>query len=499
MRDHTTGNHPTQAHWNWDTSYLRLPTSCYSRVAPVPVPAPELILLNDSLALNLGLRPHALRAPSSIAVLAGNAAPAGSETLAQAYAGHQYGHFTQLGDGRAHLLGEHITPDGKRFDIQLKGSGRTPYSRRGDGRAALGPMLREYIISEAMHALGIPTTRSLAVITTGEQVFRTTVQPGAILTRVAASHIRVGTFEWLAASSDAEALSALVHYTLQRHFPTLDPASDPALTLLQAAVPLQAELVARWLLVGFVHGVMNTDNMAVCGETIDYGPCAFIDHYDPNAVFSSIDHHGRYAYAQQPGIAQWNLARLAEALLPAMSGPESVRLERAEEAVHSFSDHFKRAYHSGLCAKLGLQLRSNEDVALANDLLHWMRTHAADFTNTWHALDPELPTPAQDLPGVPTADRTFTLWHDRWLHRWQQEHRHAEQVLTVMQRHNPRYIPRNHLVEEALQAAVEDNDLNPLQQLNQILATPYLQKPDTTRYQSPPPPGQRVYQTFCGT
>ncbi|NBU41829.1 MAG: YdiU family protein, partial [Planctomycetia bacterium] len=373
------------AGWRFDNSYARLPDPFFSRTTPEPVRAPALVAFNEPLAADLGLDAAALGG-SAAAVFAGNDVPPGAEPLAQAYAGHQFGHFTNLGDGRAILLGEHVAPDGRRFDIQLKGSGRTPYSRNGDGRAALGPMLREYLVSEGMHALGIPTTRSLAVAATGEAVLRERPLPGAVLTRVAASHIRVGTFEYAAALGDPALLPALLDHAIARHYPEITAADDKAAAFLDAVIERQAALVARWMLVGFVHGVMNTDNMALSGETIDYGPCAFLDVYDPATTFSSIDHAGRYAYANQPAIAHWNLARLAESLLPLVPGGEEAALETARGIVDTFRARFERHYLAGARAKLGLVTAEEGDAALFAAILQWMHETGADFTATFAGL-----------------------------------------------------------------------------------------------------------------
>ncbi len=372
--------------WNFDNSYVSLPQSLFTNYQPTPVRSPKLAILNDSLATSLGLNVQALQSEEGVATLAGNQVPDGAFPLAQAYAGHQFGHFTMLGDGRALLIGEHITPRGERVDIQLKGSGRTPYSRGGDGRAALGPMLREYMISEAMHALGIPTTRSLAVVTTGESVIRETALPGAILTRVAVSHIRVGTFQYASKWGTAEDLRALADYTLQRHYPDADAAENRYLSLFQEVIKRQAELIAKWQLVGFIHGVMNTDNMAISGETIDYGPCAFMDTYDPATVFSSIDAQGRYAYGNQPQIAGWNLARFAEALLPLLHDQQEEALKLAEDAILEFPKLYESNWLAGMRAKLGIFNEEEQDEALIEDLLSLMQEHHADYTNTFRAL-----------------------------------------------------------------------------------------------------------------
>src|SRR5688500_16283299 len=374
------------AGWRLEHTYAELPQLFSSHAALTPVSNPRLVAFNRPLAAMLGLEPEALERPDGVAILAGNVLPDGGRAIAQAYAGHQYGHFTALGDGRAILIGEQITPSGDRLDLQLNGAGQTRFSRRGDGRAALGPMLREYIISEAMHALGIPTTRSLAVVATGEPVYREDVLQGAVLTRVAASHIRVGTMQWAAAHDDPEATRALADYARARHYPDLAEAPEPYIALFEAILERQASLIARWQLVGFVHGVMNTDNMAVSGETIDYGPCAFMDTYDPATVFSSIDHGGRYAYGNQPPIAQWNLARLAEAMLP-LFDPEADRAaERATAALDRFPALFEQHWLDGMRAKLGLFTRERDDEGLVNDLLAWMLRQSADFTNTFRLI-----------------------------------------------------------------------------------------------------------------
>jgi serine/tyrosine/threonine adenylyltransferase len=421
-----------------------------------------------------------------VALFAGNHLPPGAMPLAQAYAGHQYGHFTALGDGRAILLGEQWTPRGERFDIQLKGAGPTPYSRRGDGRAALGPMLREYIISEAMHALGIPTTRSLAVVTTGEAVFRQELLPGAVLTRVAASHIRVGTFEWAAAHGDMTALKALADYTIQRHYPEAAQAENPYLAMLEAVIERQAKLLCHWQLVGFIHGVMNTDNMAISGETIDYGPCAFMDVYDPTTVFSSIDRHGRYAYGNQPKIAQWNLARFAEALLPLLHEDEKHSIEMANEAIDAFQAKFQHHWIAGMRAKIGLFGEQAEDAALIQSLLEWMQETKADFTNAFRDLGSTSSVPDE--------------WQQRWQSRLSQQPQTQNEVLMRMRQSNPAFIPRNLWVEDALKAASEQGDLNPMLRLLTVLAAPYDHEATVpAEYADPPPTCGGRYQTFCGT
>jgi uncharacterized protein YdiU (UPF0061 family) len=471
-----------------------LPEVFYVRQNPVPVRAPELVVFNVPLAQALGLNPDTLRTEDGATVFGGNRIPERAAPLAQAYAGHQFGHFTMLGDGRAILLGEQVSPQGERFDIQLKGSGRTPFSRQGDGRAALGPMLREYIISEALHALGIPTTRSLAVVTTGEPVYRETPLQGAILTRTAASHIRVGTFEYAAARGKPDELRALADYTIRRHFPDLETAENPYLALLKAVMQRQAALVAQWLLVGFIHGVMNTDNMSLCGETIDYGPCAFMDAYDPNTVFSSIDHHGRYAYGRQPRIAQWNLARLAETLLPLMHGDQQEAIAMATEAISGFPDTFRRYWLGGMRAKLGLSNQETGDASLVEDLLDGMHRHGADFTNTFRDL---ASGSRPEVSAFQTSD--LKQWFARWQDRLKRQPDDQEASRRRMTAHNPAVIPRNHRVEEALAAAVERDDFTVMENLLAVLAHPYEDPPEGAGYDLPAPPSAEPYRTFCGT
>lgn len=474
--------------WCFDNSYARLPGIFYTKQPPGPVAKPELVIFNHALATELRLD-----SAEDAAVLAGNQLPDGAEPLAQAYAGHQFGHFTMLGDGRAVLLGEHLTPDGHRFDIQLKGSGRTPFSRNGDGRAALGPMLREYIISEAMHHLGIPTTRSLAVVTTGETVIRETVQPGAILTRVASSHLRVGTFEYAAMRQDRAALKALADYTIQRHYCELKDTSKPYLELLKAVMARQAELIAHWLRVGFIHGVMNTDNMALSGETIDYGPCAFMDEYDPMAVFSSIDHQGRYAFGNQPLIAQWNLARFAETLLPLLHENIDQAVDVVEAALADFPEMLRRYWLRLMGHKLGLfEIQPGDDVLITN-LLSLMHEYQADYTNSFRVLADD------QLPVEPLfQDARFLLWLKQWRERLGLQSQTFVEAKALMNAANPVVIPRNHQVEAALQAAVQGR-LEPLHLLLAALNQPYADHPAHIVYQQTPTEIQKVRQTFCGT
>jgi uncharacterized protein YdiU (UPF0061 family) len=485
------------AGWHLEHTYAQLPALFHAHAAPSPVAAPRLVAFNRPLAASLGLDAEALAGPEGVAIFAGNALPEGARPIAQAYAGHQFGYFTALGDGRAILLGEQITPAGERVDIQLKGAGQTRFSRRGDGRAALGPMLREYIISEAMHALGIPTTRSLAVAMTGEPVYREAVRDGAVLTRVAASHIRVGTMEWAAewasAHRDLHALRALADYTRARHYPELADAPDPHVALFEAIVERQASLVARWQLVGFIHGVMNTDNMALSGETLDYGPCAFMEVYDPATVFSSIDQGGRYAYANQPPIAQWNLARLAEAMLPLFGDDTDRAVERASTALVRFAQLVEQYWSSGMRSKLGLFTYEPDDKVLAADLLAWMQRGAADFTNTFRIL-----SDAAEVEKLATTDVGFEAWHRRWHARRARQPQSQADAHDLMRRHNPAFIPRNHKVEEALEAATAAHDFAAMEQLLDVLRRPYDYAADLPDFSTPAPTVER-YLTFCGT
>lgn len=479
--------------WNLDSSYAYLPKSFFTSQSPTAVRSPKLIILNEPLAASLGLNIQTLQSKEEVAVLAGNQIPEGALTLAQAYAGHQFGHLALLGDGRAVLLGEQITPQGQRVDIQLKGSGRTPYSRQGDGRAALGPMLREYIISEAMHALGIATTRSLAVVTTGESVFRETEQPGAVLTRVAASHLRVGTFVYVSNWGTVEELRSLADYTLQRHFPNFDTSGNRYLFLLQEVIKRQAALIAKWQLVGFIHGVMNTDNMALSGETIDYGPCAFMDAYDPATVFSSIDIKGRYAYGNQPHIAGWNLARFAETLLPLLNDNEEQAIELAQAAISNFMELCHNHWLTGMRAKLGLFNEEIQDKSLMEGLFNMMKKYGADYTNTFRAFTFDTP---EDTVLFGTTE--FAQWYELWQARLgrQQESKAASRQL--MRNSNPAIIPRNHRVEAALEAAVQ-GDYSVMERLLAVLASPYAHSSEQVDYATLPAPSTRPYRTFCGT
>ena len=480
--------------WRLEHTYAALPELFHARVAPTPVRDPKFVIFNADLAGALGLDVQVLDSPAGAAIFGGNVLPEGARPLAQAYAGHQFGHFTPLGDGRAILLGEQITLDGHRVDVQLKGAGPTPYSRRGDGRAALGPMLRELVVSEAMHALGIPTSRSLAVVSNGEPVYRERPLPGAVLTRVAASHLRVGTFEWAAAHRDPAALIALADYTVCRHYPEVAGVDRPYLALFDAVAEHQAALIAQWQLVGFIHGVMNTDNMALSGETLDYGPCAFMDTYDPATVFSSIDAQGRYAYVNQPAIAQWNLARLAEAMLPLFDADQARGIEVANASIARFDARFQHHWLTGMRAKLGLFTADPDDAALVAALLTWMQSTRADFTNTFRML-----CTAGAADELAQADAVFRAWHRQWQTRIERQPQSPAEAVAQMQRSNPAVVPRNHKVEEALAAATDEGDLGPVERLMAALANPYDHTRSRPEFSSPPPPGGHPYRTFCGT
>ena len=476
-----------------ESTYTKLPQVLFSKLSPSPVRQPGVVLFNEKLANEIGLNLSEMSKEVRADLFAGNFVPEGTEPFAQAYAGHQFGNFTMLGDGRAIVLGEHLTPSGQRLDLQLKGSGRTSYSRGGDGRAALGPMLREYIISEAMHALGIPTTRSLAVVTTGEKVYRETELPGAILTRIAGSHIRVGTFEFTSLQEDKQVTQALLDYLIDRHFPEIKEKENQPFALLEAVIHQQAELITHWMRVGFIHGVMNTDNMALSGETIDYGPCAFMDTFAPDTVFSSIDHKGRYAYANQPYIAQWNLARLAESLLPLMDGKKEEIIASAEDLLNSFEQIYKSKWLSMMGSKLGFAETGQEDQKLITELLDWMHKNSADFTNTFLNLCKE------EIPnGALYTSESFQSWHVRWQNRLRKEEQGLETSFALMRSVNPAVIPRNHKVEEALQAGEEGN-FKPFHDLLNAVEKPYVDGDHLLPYQAPPQPGEKVLQTFCGT
>lgn len=483
----------------FDNSYARLPDRFFARVPPAEAPAPRLIRVNRALAEALRIDPDWLAGDQGLAMLAGQAIAPGSEPIAMAYAGHQFGNFVpQLGDGRAILLGEVVDRSGRRRDIQLKGAGRTPWSRGGDGRAALGPVLREYLVSEAMAALGIPTTRALAAVATGEPVIRETVLPGAAIARVAASHIRVGTFQYFAARGDTDGVKRLADHVIARHYPAAAESHAPYRALLDAVIAAQADLIARWLLVGFIHGVMNTDNMSVAGETIDYGPCAFMDHYDPATVFSSIDRQGRYAYGNQPSIGLWNLTRFAETLLPLLADDEKAAIAQAEEALGAYAPAFQAAYHAGLLRKLGLGAERDGDMTLITDLLGALAANQVDFTSFFRRLshtpregDAE---PVRELFVDPTvADALLERWRARL-----GDESDADRM-AAMQAVNPAFIPRNHRVEAMIQAAVERDDFGPFEEMLAVVTRPYEDQPQAALYARPPEPHERVLATFCGT
>jgi uncharacterized protein YdiU (UPF0061 family) len=489
----------------FDNTFARLPEHFYARLDPTPVAAPRIVKVNVDLARELGLDADALTSEHGVAVLSGNRVADGAEPIALAYAGHQFGYFVpQLGDGRANLLGEVVSRDGLRYDVQLKGSGRTPFSRGGDGRAALGPVLREYIVSEAMAALGVPTTRALAAVTTGERVLRDTALPGAVLTRVAASHLRVGTFQYFAARGDGEGLRMLADYAIARHYPEAAQAKEPYRALLEGVVARQAQLIAQWMLLGFIHGVMNTDNTSISGETIDYGPCAFMEAYDPAKVYSSIDHGSRYAYGNQPRVALWNLARLAESLLPVLaqeSGSEEAGLVVANEALSAFEPRFEATHSAGLRRKLGLVVEREGDAALAENLLQRMAANRADFTLTFRRLcdaaaGPEGDAGVRALFDDPAA---YDGWAAGWHRRLEEEFADGQARTAAMRRVNPAFIPRNHLVEAALDAANLRQDFQPFEDLLAVISRPYDERPELEKYSAPARPEERVLQTFCGT
>ena len=485
-----------------DNSYARLPEAFFAPVEPTPVAAPRLVAFNRPLAEELGLDADALERHGA-AYFSGNVPLPGSLPLAMAYAGHQFGQFVpQLGDGRAILLGEVIDREGRRRDIQLKGAGPTPFSRRGDGRAALGPVLREYIVSEAMHALGVPTTRALAAVSTGQPVYRERVLPGAVFTRVAASHVRVGTFQFFAARGDSENLRVLADHVIGRHYPELEGAEKPYLALLDAVAERQAGLIARWLGVGFIHGVMNTDNMTISGETIDYGPCAFMDHYDPRTVYSSIDRAGRYAFGNQPMIGQWNIARLAEAMLPLLDDDEDKALEAANAAVARFMDRFQEHWKVVIRAKLGLgETEEEADQELIRDLLVTLYEGKADYTLAFRRLADAAEKPEADaaLGALLENGDALTPWIAAWRARLSREETPPAARATAMRRVNPAFIPRNHKVEEALTAAADHGDFSLFAALNDLLAKPYEDQPHFAAYAEPPQPGEEITATFCGT
>lgn len=479
--------------FQFDTTYTQLPQRFFTHGSPDVVKSPAVIKVNHELASLMGLDFSGLSAQRQAELFSLQALPEGATPFSQAYAGHQFGYFSLLGDGRAHIWGEHIGPEGQRWDIQSKGSGRTPYSRRGDGKAVLGPMLREYLISEAMHHLGIPTTRSLAVVTSGDLVMREAALPGAILTRVASSHIRVGTFEYAADQLDKASLQALMVYTVNRHYPSLAASQQSALGLLEVVMEKQIELITHWMRVGFIHGVMNTDNMTISGETIDYGPCAFMDVYHPSTVFSAIDDGGRYAYDQQPRIAAWNLARFAEALLPLIDDRIDVAIDQATVVVSTFQQRYQQAWLKMMCAKIGLmEVRSGDDQLVA-DILQWMQKNHADYTHTFYDLSQN-----NELTNPIYQHKSFQDWYQRWQLRLQQNTQPLTAAWALMRHTNPAVIPRNHQVEKVLQAAYA-GDFDLFQALLAVLKRPYEDNEVLRPYQKPPTASEQVYQTFCGT
>ena len=493
----------TEISFAFDNSYGRLPERFFARLLPTRMPGPRLIRFNETLARQLGLDPDRLNTPEGIEIFSGSRLPADAAPLAMAYAGHQFGGWVpQLGDGRAILLGEVLDRDGVRRDIQLKGAGRTPFSRGGDGRAVLGPVLREYVVSEAMAALDIPTTRALAAVTTGEEVMRESRQQGAILTRVARSHVRVGTFQYFAARQDVEALRLLADYVIARHYPEAGETAQPYRALLDAIVARQAQLVASWMHIGFIHGVMNTDNTSIAGETIDYGPCAFMDAYHPDTVYSSIDRQGRYAYVNQPRIAHWNLACLAQTFLPLLGPDENTSVLEAQSAIDAFPAHYEAAWLTGMRRKLGLAEAREDDLALAQDLLARMAGNGADFTLTFRhlsdleAANPDADASVRSLFNDPAA---FDGWAAQWRQRLTGERRDDASRQAAMRAVNPAFIPRNHLVEEAIRAAADAENYTPFNDLMAVLAAPYDDQPAAAHYSLPPRPEQTVHQTFCGT
>ena len=482
-----------QTGFNFDNSYINLPKEFYSHVNLKPVKSPKLVILNNNLASSLGLSLEFLKSPKGISILSGNTKADDGAYISQAYAGHQFGHFTMLGDGRALLIGEQITPSNQRFDIQLKGSGRTPFSRGGDGRAVLGPMLREYIISEAMHGLKIPTTRSLSVISTGEDVYREEIKQGAILTRVASSHIRFGTFEFASYFLDKDKLKQLADYTIKRHFPFISDEQNKYVSLLEEVIKLQASLVAKWQCVGFIHGVLNTDNMSICGETIDYGPCAFMDTYDPKTVFSSIDTAGRYSYQNQVAMVSWNLCRFAETLLPLISDDEDKAINIAQDCLAKFTDLAISNLISGMCSKIGIFEPDSNDESLLNGLLDMMKKYKEDYTNTFLALT------FKDFPqsGMFVTDE-FSVWYKKYQDRIKSQGKSKEEVFNLMKNSNPAVIPRNHRVEEALTAS-ENGDFSVMNNLLKALANPFEHSDFQKEYSKPAPKSQCDYKTYCGT
>ena len=481
-----------EINWNFDNTYFGLSDTFKENINPVPVKNPELILLNHELASELNLDFSRIENKKLSKIFSGNLLPKGSNSIAQAYAGHQFGHFTMLGDGRAVLLGEHVNKENKKFDIQFKGSGKTSFSRNGDGRAVLGPMLREFLISEAMNSLNIPTTRSLAVVKTGEDVIREKLLPGAVLTRVASSHIRVGTFQYIASKKNLKELQILLDYTIKRHYPEIEKSKNKPLDLLNSLIDKQCNLVVNWMRVGFIHGVMNTDNMSVSGETIDYGPCAFMDTYDPKTVFSSIDQMGRYAYCNQPSITKWNLARFAECLIPLINDNKNKAIEIASESINNFEKIYEEKWINMMKNKLGLIGSDEKDKYLILDLLTWMHEKKADYTNTFCYL-----MNLGSIQDIVYQDENFKDWYEKWKERLYRNNISNDKSIKLMKEANPLVIPRNHKVEDVLESA-ENNDIDPIKKFLEILKKPYTERTDISSYQYPSNT-EKKYQTFCGT
>ena len=481
------------AGWSFDNTYSKLPDDFLVKQAPIPVKSPELIIINKDLSKDLDLDFTNISEENLSQLFSGNLLPTGSNSIAQAYAGHQFGHFTMLGDGRAVLMGEHLSKTKERFDIQFKGSGRTPFSRSGDGRAALGPMLREYIISEAMHGLNIPTTRSLAVVKTGENVMRDTYLPGAVLTRIASSHIRVGTFQYLAATQNNKNLKVLMDYVINRHYPNIKNSKNQALDLLKTLIDVQIDLVVNWMRTGFIHGVMNTDNMSISGETIDYGPCAFMDEYNPETVFSSIDQQGRYSFLNQPKIIKWNIARFAECIIPFIDNDKDKAVEMATETINTFEEIYQKKWLNMMRDKLGLFGEDINDQILIMDLLTWMHKNKADYTNTFCFLMNEKFSFNEKY-----NNEDFIIWKKRWGDRLKLNNNTEEKYLKLMHTTNPLVIPRNHMVEEAL-AAANNGDIEPVHNILKVLEKPYTDQENISIFQNPNPHGNEDYKTFCGT
>ena len=480
--------------WNFKNTYVNFPDTILTRISPVAVKDPSIAIFNEELSKELGLDFTSINKDSIADVFCGNVLPDGADPIAQAYAGHQFGHFTILGDGRAIILGEHVTPSNDQVDIQYKGSGQTPYSRGADGRAALGPMLREYVISESMYGLGIPTTRSLAVTKTGETVFRDSQLPGAILTRVAKSHIRVGTFQYLAAKGDLKTLEDIVSYSINRHYPQFKNETNLALALLNAVMEQQINLIVHWMRVGFIHGVMNTDNMTISGETIDYGPCAFMDEYDEETCFSSIDLQGRYSFGNQPRIAQWNLARLAETLIPLINKDEKKSIAIAEESINNFKEIYEKKWLEMMKNKLGIFEKEDKDLALIQNLLSWMKVHKVDYTNTFCYLMEQKIGNSEIY-----EDSDFVNWKIKWKNRLKRSQRSEVEITNTMRSVNPIVIPRNHKIEEILNDAEIKDDYSRLEKLLKFVRYPYLFQEGISVFQEPSGLSYKEYKTFCGT